>query len=117
MSTEWGLAPRRDERMELVMTSGTHDDVDTLAQRLAEECGRAGLNAEVVAPTRVRVSLPGAHARLTETVTCKPDRRERLTWWWSWGEPICLATQIPDALKVIAHVVTPPAAGERPPLP
>jgi hypothetical protein len=103
--------------MELVMTSGTHDDVHTLSQQLAEECGKAGLDAKVVAPTRVRVSLPGAHSRLAETIRCMPDPQERLTWWWSWGEPICLATQIPDAVKVITHVVTPPGAGQRPPLP
>ena len=100
------------------MAGETREDVHALTQQLAEECKRAGLDAVVVAPTRVMVSLPGANARLSETVRCMPDRLERLTWWWSWDEPICLADQISDAVKVIAHVVTPPSvAGGRPPLP
>ena len=99
------------------MAGDTHDDAHALTQQLAEECGRAGLDAVVVAPARVKVSLPGANARLAETVRCRPDRQERLTWWWSWGDPICLADQIADAVKVIAHVVSPPMVGEPPSLP
>ena len=96
--------------VEFFMTGAMHDDVHILTERLAEECGKAGLDARVIAPTRVRVSRPGAHSRLSETVRCMPDPDERLTWWWSWGEPICPAAQIPDAVRVIAHVVTPPVA-------
>lgn len=92
------------------MTSPMDDDVHTLTSRLTDACRRAGLNAEPVAPTRVRVSYPGAHARLSETVRCMPDRQERLTWWWSWGDPICPATEIDNAVRVITHVVTPPMA-------
>ena len=99
------------------MAGESHEDVHVLTRQLAQECEKAGLNATVVAPTRVQVSLPGAHARLSETVRCMPDRQERLTWWWSWDEPICLADQIADAVKVIAHVVTPPESGQRPALP
>lgn len=94
------------------MTSATHDDVHTLTRRLAEECGKAGLEATVVAATRVRVSRPGGHTQLSETVRCMPDSEERLMWWWSWGEPICPADWIADAVKVIAHVVTPPVDGQ-----
>jgi hypothetical protein len=95
------------------MTNPTDDDVHALTRRLTEACQRAGLAAETIAPTRVRVSLPGAHDRLSETVRCMPDRQERLTWWWSWGDPICPATDIDNAVRVITHVVTPPVAGHR----
>ena len=96
-------------------TTNRHDraaereDVDAIAQRLAEDCSLAGLDVVLIAPTRVKVSRPGAHDRLSETVRCMPDAQERLMWWWSWGEPICPADQIADAVKAIAHVVTPPA--------
>ena len=93
------------------MASTPHDDVDVLTRRLADECQKAGLNAIVVAPTRVHVSLPGGHARLSETVRCMPDDQERLTWWWSWGDPIGPATAITETARQIAHVVTPPVAG------
>ena len=98
------------------MTSATHDDdVHTLTRRLAEECEKAGLEATVVAATRVRVSLPGGHARLSETVRCMPaPEEERLMWWWSWGEPICSASRIDDAVRIIAHVVTPPPVHRQP---
>ncbi len=96
------------------MTGATHYDVHVLARRLVDECARAGLNAALVAPTRVRVSLPGAHDRLSETVRCMPDGQERLTWWWSWGEPICPADQIAGVVKIITRVVTPPVAESRP---
>jgi hypothetical protein len=83
------------------------NDVDTLVSELVENCRSAGLNAEVVAPTRVRVSSPGADRRLEEIIRCMPDGEERLTWWWSWNEPICPATQIADAVRRIAYVVSP----------
>jgi hypothetical protein len=58
--------------------------------------------------------MPGAHARLAETIYCLPDRAERLTFFWSWGDPICLATDVADAVRLIAHVVTPPVLTARP---
>lgn len=90
------------------------EDVHDLTQQLAKECRKAALVAVVVAPTRVQVSQPGAYAGLAETVWCMPDADEQLMWWWSWGEPICPATQIPEAAKAIARVVTPPAADAQP---
>ncbi len=93
------------------MSSATDDDVHTLAQRLADDLRKDGLKAEVIAATRVRVSLPGAHQRLTETVRCMVDRQERLWWWWSWGDPICAADRTAEAVKLIRHVVTPPMTG------
>ena len=91
------------------MTHATNHETRALGEQLAEECRNAGLSAKVVDRAgTVQVSSPGAHSRLTETVTCMPDRRETLMWWWSWGDPICPATDITDAVKVIAHVVTPP---------
>jgi hypothetical protein len=89
----------------------TNDDVHLLAEKLADDCTKAGLEAEVLAPTRVRVGAPGGHSRLTETVCCMPlpHGDESLMWWWSWGEPISPASHIPDAVRVISRVLSPPA--------
>jgi hypothetical protein len=83
-------------------------DVDDLVAQLTDGCQAAGLEAVVLAPTRVRVSSPRTDARLTEIIRCMPDHQEALYWWWSWNEPICPAAQITDAVKVIAHMVMPP---------
>jgi hypothetical protein len=87
----------------------TIHEVHLLAEELAQVCAEAGLVAEVLAPTRVRVGAPCGSARLTEIVRCMPlpDGEERLMWWWPWGEPISPASQIPEAVRVIARVLTP----------
>jgi hypothetical protein len=92
----------------------TNCDVHLLAEKLADDCTKAGLDAEVLAPTRVRVGAPGGHSRLTETVCCMPlpHGDESLMWWWSWGEPISPASHIPDAVRVISRVLSPPDAPE-----
>jgi hypothetical protein len=90
------------------MMSATQQDVHI--ERLAGQCRKAGLNAVIVGPARVRVSAPGAHEKLAETVTCKPDPdggAALLWWWWSWGDPICPAEDIARAVRSIAHVVSP----------
>jgi hypothetical protein len=89
------------------MTINDQDDVHALTARLAAHCTRAGLNATVIAPTRVHISAPGAHSGLAETIRCEPDAEENLVWRWSWGEDICPALQITDAVKIIAYIVTP----------
>lgn len=89
----------------------TIHDVHLLAEKLADDCVKAGLMAEVLAPTRVRIGPPGGQARLTEIVCCMPlpHGDERLMWWWSWGEPISPASHIPDAVRIISRVLIPPA--------
>jgi hypothetical protein len=82
-------------------------EVDSLVSELAAKCREAGLDAAVIAPTHLRVSRPGADSRLTEIIRCMPDRSARLTWWWSWNEPICPATETAEAVRIIAYVVTP----------
>jgi hypothetical protein len=89
------------------MTTNDQNDVHALTERLAAECVKAGLNATVIGATRVRVSAPGAHSRLAETVRIEPDAGERLVWLWSWDEPICPAANIADAVRSIGYVVTP----------
>jgi hypothetical protein len=92
-----------------VLRADTADeDVRVLTRRLAEECTKAGLDAHVLADTRVRVSAPGAHERLAEVIRCMPDDQERLAWWWSWDELICPVTRTSEAVRAIARVVTPP---------
>jgi hypothetical protein len=98
------------------MTTPIHD-VDDLVAQLTDGCHAAGLEAVILAPTRVRVSSTGTDARLTEIIRCMPDDQELLCWWWYWNEPICPAAQIADAVKIIAHVVMPPAPDGRGDLP
>ena len=89
------------------MPINDQEDVLVLTERLAGECAKAGLNATVIGPTRVHVSAPGAHSHLAETVRCEADADEGLVWRWSWGEVICPAARIADAVRIIAYVVTP----------
>ena len=91
------------------MTNAMNDDVRALTGRLAEGCRDAGLDARILGGTDgVTVSSPGANSRLAETVRCFPDEKKQSMFWWSWGEAICPATDITQAVKAIAHVVTPP---------
>jgi hypothetical protein len=82
------------------------EDVHELCRRLSMACGEAGLTAEEIAPTRIRVGFPGA-GMLAEIIRCMPDASERLHWWWSWGDPICVAEEIDKAVAMIVHVVRP----------
>ena len=91
--------------------SVTSEDSYNLVEWLAIACRRQGLRADVLSPTRVRVFLPGA-ALLTEMVTIKPDERETLAFYWSWGERICPASDVATAVASIKHVVTPSVHSE-----
>lgn len=88
------------------MTDDAIEDPHTLCRRLAEACGEAGLTAEQVGPTRVRVGMTGA-GMLAEVIRCMPGPDESLHWYWSWGDPICPAVDILRATRMIVHVVTP----------
>lgn len=96
------------------MTITREDDREaaaTITNRLAEACTAAGLMTEVLASVRVRVRAPGAAgAHLAEVVSLRPDREEVLCFWWSWGQPICHASDITRAVESIAHVVAPTIA-------
>jgi hypothetical protein len=76
-------------------------DADTLVALLADGCRGAGLEVQILAPTRVRVGSSATGVRLSDIVRCMPDQRERLFWWWSWNEPICPAEQIAAAVTII----------------
>jgi hypothetical protein len=82
------------------------DNPETLCRRLAEACGAAGLTADQLGPTRVRVGVTGA-GMLAEVIRCMPGSDEALYWYWSWDEPICPAADISRATRMIAYVVTP----------
>lgn len=84
------------------------EDPHTIADRLAKACQAQGLNAAILSPTRVNVSLPKAHHHLAEIIKIMPDEDESLALWWSWEERICPATEIDKAVTSIKHVVTPP---------
>ena len=84
----------------------TSEDSYNLVEWLAVACRKEGLRADVLSPTRVRVCLPGV-ALLAEIVTIKPDEREALTLYWSWGDRICSASDTATAVASIKHVVTP----------
>ncbi|WP_345364739.1 hypothetical protein [Actinoallomurus liliacearum] len=89
----------------MTITNG-QEEVHDLCRRLATACGKAGLTAEEIAPTRIRVGFPGA-GMLAEIIRCMPDASERLYWWWSWGAPICPAEEIDKVVEMIVHVVRP----------
>jgi hypothetical protein len=91
--------------------SHVNEDLHVLTDQLAETCKQAGLRAEIVAYARVHISAPGADRRLAETVRCARDDQNQLTWWWSWGEPVCPAHEVDEAVRKIANVVTPSIAG------
>jgi hypothetical protein len=88
-------------------------DFRPFSLQLAHECGQAGLTAEVLGHDRVHVSAPGADRRFAETVRCALDQDGRLTWHWSWGEPICGGSEIGEAVRRIARVVAPEVQGEK----
>jgi hypothetical protein len=82
------------------------DNADRLIERLAEACQRAGLRATVVEPsTRIKIHAPDDNEYFNEVITLRPDGREVLTWYWSWGAPICAAQDIAAAVAVIRRVV------------
>lgn len=88
------------------MADGENEDTRELCKRLAKACGEAGLIADQLGLTRVRVGAIGA-GMLAEVIRCMPGNDNALYWHWSWDEPICPAANIAQATKVIAYVVTP----------
>lgn len=82
-----------------------HDPAE-LIKRVVNACQDAGLEAVVLAPTRVRVNVLAGTSRTAEIITLKPDADEVACWWWSWNEPICPAADIDHAVAAIAHVVS-----------
>lgn len=84
------------------------EDAHRVMARLAEACERHGLGAVLVAPTRVRVSPPGAvHPEMTEIITLGADEADRLFFYWSWNEKICPADDSEWAAQAIQHVLVP----------
>jgi hypothetical protein len=88
------------------MAGDTKEDAHELCRTLAKACGEAGLIADQLGPTRVRVGVTGA-GMLAEVIRCMPGEGDVLYWHWSWDEPICPAANIAQATKAIAYVVTP----------
>jgi len=87
-------------------TPAAQESADQLVHRLHLACERAGLLVEVVEPsTKLKICTPNGSEHMAETITLKPDDDEVLTWYWSWGMPICPAHDIQLAVKAILHVV------------
>ena len=83
------------------------ESADELIKQLNDACRHQGLTTVVVEPsTRLKVFAPGGNARLDEVVSLRPDGNEVLTWYWSWNEPICPATEIDHAVSRIQNVVS-----------
>ncbi len=83
------------------------NSADELIKQLDEACRRRGLMTVVMEPsTRIKVFAPGGNARLDEVVSLRPNKSEILTWHWSWGDPICPATEVDQAAKRIENVVS-----------
>lgn len=82
------------------------ENADRYVDRLATACKLKGLAVEIVEPsTRLTIRTPGGPALMAETVALRPDKAEMLTWYWSWGTPICPAGDIEFAVTAIFRVV------------
>jgi hypothetical protein len=53
------------------------EDVQVLTERLALHCNKAGLKAEVLAPTRVRISDPDGNGRQQKSSAACPIRKRK----------------------------------------
>jgi hypothetical protein len=83
------------------------ESADGYIDRLATACKLKGLVVEIIEPsTRLKISTPGGHALMAETISLRPDRGEVLTWHWSWGAPICAADDIDFAVRAIFRVIS-----------
>lgn len=82
------------------------ESADRYVDRLATACKLKGLLVEIVEPsTRLKISTPNGHAMMAETISLLPDPGEALTWHWSWGSPICAASDIELAARAIFRVI------------
>jgi hypothetical protein len=83
------------------------ESADELIKKLEVACKHRGLVTDVVEPsTRIKVFAPSGNAHLDEMVSLRPNESEVLTWHWSWGDPICPATDVDQAAKRIENVVS-----------
>jgi hypothetical protein len=79
---------------------------DQFIERLAKGCKDAGLKATVFEPsTKIKIHAPNGNAHFDEMITLRPDANEVLSWYWSWGEPICPAGDLVTAVAMIRKVV------------
>jgi hypothetical protein len=93
--------------MATTTTPGTAESADELIKRLALACKRRGLATDIIEPsTKIKIFAPSGNAHLDEMVSLRPDGDELLTWYWSWGSPICPAHEIGRAVTLIERVVS-----------
>jgi hypothetical protein len=84
----------------------TDESADKFIKRLAKGCKAVGLMTTVIEPsTRIKIHAPNNNEHFHEMITLRPDAGEVLTWYWSWGAPICQAHDIATAVTMIRRVV------------
>jgi hypothetical protein len=82
------------------------ESADQLVTRLAEACEKIRLRTTVIEPsTRIRIHAPHGNVHFDEMIMLRPDAEEVLTWYWSWGVPICPGHDIATAVTMIRKVV------------
>jgi hypothetical protein len=97
---------RKAEHQELFVMVTTDENADRFIERLAEACESAGMMTTVIEPsTRIRIHAPHDNEYFDEVITLRPDVGELLTWYWSWGTPICPAHDIATAITMIRKVI------------
>jgi len=83
--------------------------MNQIIQQMVAACKKADLTVEVLEPAgKIKVNAADGNAHMAETVTLAPDKDGELMWWWSWGMPICPATQLDRAVALVSNVVAIP---------
>lgn len=91
-------------------TAGRQAAVDCL-NRLGEELTSHGFTCRVMTPRGAAVYARvtnDAVPQLRDDISCFPASGRDLWFWWSWGERIAPAGEIPDVVRKVRYVLAPP---------
>lgn len=91
----------------MTRSTATHVEAAERFDALTTACTHAGLSVVIVElPSKVKISSPGAHARMVETITLRADADGVLAWFWSWGEVIAPARDLWRVVELLCHVTS-----------
>jgi hypothetical protein len=91
----------------MTRSTATHAEAAERFDALTTVCVDFGLGVVIVErPHEVKISSPGAHARMAEVITLRPDAEGVLAWFWSWGEVIAPARDLRRVVELLTHVTS-----------